>query len=218
MSLRRIVFAIALLAALAVLCPDRLAAQRTASLSSNAAAELDQLLASKESGLLTDWRVAGPFGKTGDISASYAPERDQLRKLRYNDMQVWNLQFATGKFELPAKFPRVGVFYASSEVWLPNAGEWRVYAETAGSMMVFVDGKRLMQRSAEKDSAQTTSEVMHLEHGTHKILVKFVSAAAPFHVAVMPQTGGLRKRNNKPNIHVTAEQEYTSAKLERQNR
>lgn len=211
MSLRRTILAVALLAVCGTLCPEKLQAQRTTSLSNSA--ELDQLLASKESGLLTDWRLAGPFGKTGDLGHSYAPERDQLRKLRYPDMQVWNLQFANGKFELPARFHRRGVYYASSEVWLPNGGEWRVYAETAGSLVVFVDGKRLMQRSEDKDALQTTSEVLHLEHGTHRILVKFVAAAAPFHVAVMPQTGGLRKRNNKPNLHVTAEQEYTSAQL-----
>lgn len=212
MPLRRIALAIALLATFAAFCPANLHAQRTTSLPGNAA-ELDQLLASKESGLLTDWRVAGPFGRNNDMGRAYAPERDQLRKLRYDDMQVWNLQFATGRFELPARFPRHGLFYASSEVWLPNGGDWRVYAETAGAMVIFVDGKRLMQSSGNKDSLQTTSEVLHLEHGTHRILVKFAAAAAPFHVAVMPQTGGLRKRNNKPNLHVSAEQEYTSAEL-----
>ncbi len=211
MSLRRILLSILLLAGCAVLFPDRLAAQRTASIPSNSA--LDQLLASKESGLLTDWRVVGPFGKSADLLKAYPPESDQLRKLHYEHRQVWNLQFATGKFELPARFPRHGVFYASSEVWLPNGGDWRVYAETAGSMVVFVDGRRLMQPSGDKESLQTTSEVLHLEHGTHRILVKFAAESAPFHVAVMPQTGGLRKRNNKPNLHVTAEQEYTSAEL-----
>jgi hypothetical protein len=114
---------------------------------------------------------------------------------------------------LPARFQRNGVFYAASEVWIPNGGEWRVYAETAGSMVVFVDGKRLLQRSSDKSDLKTTSEVLHLEHGNHRILVKFVASAAPFHLAVMPQTGGLRKRNNKPNLHETAESQYTSAEL-----
>ena len=58
-----------------------------------------------------------------------------------------------------------------------------------------------------------TSEVLHLEHGNHRILVKFVATAAPFHLALMPQTGGLRKHNNIPSIHVSAESQYTSAEL-----
>lgn len=212
MWFRRIRLATVLLIACAVFCPDRLGAQQTLT-SPAIAPELDQLLASKESGLLTDWRVAGPFGKTLDLTRAWDPERDQLRKQHYADSSVSTLQFPTGKFDLPAKFRRNGVFYASSEVWIPNSGEWRVYAETSGGMVVFVDGKRLLQRSAGPEDLKTTSEVLHLEHGNHRILVKFIAAAAPFHLAVMPQTGGLRKRNNKPNVHVTAESEYTSAEL-----
>jgi len=213
MSFRRIRLAIVLLFAGAALCPGRLGAQQpAASLPSNTP-ELDQLLASKESGLLTDWRVAGPFGKTLNLDRPWAPERDQLRKPHYGDMRVSSLQFANGRFVLPVRFHRNGVFYASSEMWVPNSGEWRVYAETAGGMVVFVDGKKLIQRSSEKNDPQMTSEVLHLQHGNHRILVKFVATAAPFHLALMPQTGGLRKHNNIPSIHVSAESQYTSAEL-----
>jgi hypothetical protein len=177
------------------------------------AQELDQLLASKESGLLTDWRVVGPFGKATDFGKSWAPERDQLRKRTYGDHFAINLQFANGKFELPLHSPKNGVYYASSEVWLPNGGEWRIYAETAGTMTIFLDGKPALRRDAKERDLQTTSQVVHMERGTHRVLVKFNATAAPFHLAVMPQTGGLRKRNNKPNIHVAAEAEYTSAEV-----
>ena len=218
MWFRRIRLAILLLVAGAAFCPSSLNAQRAGATQLSTSAELDQLLASKESGLLTDWRVAGPFGKAGDLKHAWDPERDQLRKKQYGDDRVLALQFANGRFELPPRMHRIGVFYASSEVWIPNGGEWRVYAETAGSMVVFVDGKRLIQRAADEDNLKTTSEVLHLEHGNHRILVKFVAGAAPFHLAVMPQTGGLRKRNNKPNLHEAVEQQYTSAELHWPNR
>jgi hypothetical protein len=52
-----------------------------------------------------------------------------------------------------------------------------------------------------------------MERGTHRIMVKFLAATAPFQVAVMPQTGGLRKRNNKPYFHDKPESEYTVASL-----
>lgn len=175
--------------------------------------ELDQLLVSKDSGLLTDFRVVGPFGKTSDFNKVFGPERDQLRKRTYGDLFAINLQFATGKFELPLHAPKNGVFYASSEVWLPNGGEWRIYAETAGTMTVFLDGKLALHRDAQQRDLRTTSQVVHIERGTHRVLVKFTATAAPFHLAVMPQTGGLRKRNNKPNIHVSLESEYTAAEL-----
>ena len=210
---RHIRLAIVLLIAWAAVCPNSLQARKPSATQPSTSSELDQLLASKESGLLTDWRVAGPFGKVPNLRRSWDPERDQLRKQHYGAERVFALQFADGKFELPARLHRSGVFYASSEVWIANGGEWRVYAETAGSMVVFVDGKRLIQRAADRDDLRMTSEVLHLEHGNHRILVKFVAGAAPFHLAVMPQTGGLRKRNNKPNLHETAESQYTSAEL-----
>lgn len=213
MDLRRIRPAMVLLLGIAVLCPARLAGQEPSTSFASSAPELDQLLAAKESGLLTDWRIAGPFGRVSDLKRSWDPEHDQLRKQHYGEDRVLITQFANGRFELPAKLRRNGVFYAASEFWIPNSGEWRVYTETAGSMVVFVDGKSLIQRSGDKNDLKTTSEVLHLEHGNHRVLVKFVAAAAPFHLAVMPQTGGLRKRNNKPNLHETAESQYTSAEL-----
>jgi hypothetical protein len=133
--------------------------------------------------------------------------------VHYGDKRVATTQFPTGKFELPARFPRNGVFYASSEVWIPNAGEWRIYAETAVAMVVFVDGKQVIERSVAKNDVSTTSEVIHLQHGTHRVLVKFVANASPFHMAVMPQTGGLRKKNNIPDLQRKAESQYTSAEL-----
>jgi hypothetical protein len=179
----------------------------------DSAQELDQLLASKESGLLTDWRLVGPFGRAADFAKAWAPEHDQLRKRTYGDHFAITLQFSTGKFELPLHSPKNGIYYASSEVWLPNGGEWRIYAETAGTMTIFLDGKPALHRDAMERDLKTTSQVVHMERGTHRVLVKFNATAAPFHLAVMPQTGGLRKRNNKPNIHLAAESEYTSAEL-----
>lgn len=213
MSFRRIRLVIALFIAGAAVCPGRLGAQQHATSLPSNAPELDQLFASKESGLLTDWRVAGPFGRASNLDRAWDPEHDQLRKLHYGDKRVSSLQFANGRFELPVRFRQSGVFYASSEMWIPNSGEWRVYAETAGGMVVFIDGKKLIQCTSEKNDMRMTSEVLHLEHGNHRILVKFISTAAPFHLAVMPQTGGLRKHNNIPSVHVSAESQYTSAEL-----
>lgn len=191
------------------LAPNLLAQQ---SLKAATSDDLDQLLISKDSGLLTDFRFVGPFGKRTDFDRTWAPERDQLKKSRYGSDRVLNLQFVTGKFELPSDRKGKGIYYASSEVWLPTAGDWRLYAETAGGMVVFIDGKPAIRRTGQRD-LQTTSEVFHLGRGTHHILVKFDSAAAPFHLAVMPETGALPGRSNKPNIYRSQDTQYTSASL-----
>lgn len=175
--------------------------------------ELDQLLESKESGLLTDWRYAGPFGRVENFSHTFGPERDSLKQEHYGSHRVVPAQFANGRFELPKNLPTNGVYYASSEVYLSNGGEWRLYAETSGLMQVFVDGKAVLARVKVPGAAETTSEVVYLERGEHKVLVKFTAAAAPFHVAVMPRTGGVRKRNNKPQVHASPDSEIVSAEL-----
>ncbi len=193
-----------------LICAPAPFAQSTRSASS---ADLDQLLVSKDSGLLTDWRLVGPFGRTANFEHTWAPERDQLSKSRYGTDRVLSFEFVTGKFELPATHRAKGIYYASSEVWLPNGGDWRLYAETAGEMIVFLDGKPAIHRTGKKHDLQTTSEVVHLAHGTHRVLVKFEAGAAPFHLAVMPETGGLPKHNNIPKLHRTPESQYTSAAL-----
>jgi hypothetical protein len=211
-QLRIGVFILAILILFTCVTPYLLGQQITKSASS---ADLDQLLVSKDSGLLTDWRLIGPFGNTADFEHVWAPERDQLSKSHYGADRVLNLEFVTGKFELPAAAAHKpgGIYYASSEVWLPNGGDWRLYAETAGAMVVFLDGKPAIHRTGKKHDLQTTSEVVHLVTGTHRILVKFEAAAAPFHLAVMPETGGLPTRNNKPHIRSSPESQYTSAAL-----
>ncbi|HEU5403682.1 MAG TPA: hypothetical protein VFU86_20170 [Terriglobales bacterium] len=203
----RFIAAVTLL--LTCLVPNVFAQQ---ALSAASSSDLDQLLISKDSGLLTDWRFIGPFGNTAEFARTWAPERDQMAKTHYGHDRVLNLQFVTGKFELPVARKGKGIFYASSEVWLPSGGDWRIYAETAGEMVVFLDGKSTIHRTRHEDM-QTTSEVVHLGRGAHHIMVKFNAAAAPFHVAVMPETGGLPGRSNKPNIYRSPETQYTSAAL-----
>ncbi len=182
-------------------------AQKTAA----ASPELDELLSSKESGLLTDWRILGPFGHSDDMHRVWAPERDQLRKKQYGSKSVVTRQFVSGKFELPEQMDRSGVYYAASELWLPSAADWRVYAQTAGAMAVFVDGKQVLETSQPAEALHTTSKSVRLARGTHRVLVKFAASASPFHVAVMPETGVMPKRNNKPQVHISPEAQYVPA-------
>ncbi len=197
------------LACFMLLCLPAQAQKTTA-----AAPELDQLLASKESGLLTDWRVLGPLGHSTDLDHIWPAQRDQLRRKQYGSQKVVTRQFASGRFELPESVSGTGVFYAASELWLPSSSDWRVYAETAGAMIVYIDGKQIMETSSHAAVLHTTSETLRLERGNHRVLVKFAAQAAPFHIAVMPQTGVMPKRNNKPQVHLTPEAQYVPASFE----
>ena len=46
------------------------------------ASELNELMSARESGLLTDWRIVGPFGlhPVIDFDRQWAPERDHISK------------------------------------------------------------------------------------------------------------------------------------------
>ncbi|HWR37276.1 MAG TPA: hypothetical protein VN622_15555 [Clostridia bacterium] len=183
---------------------------------SDGAPELDLLLQSRDSGLLTDWKIVGPLGKRphADFDRKFEPETDGLNKSRYGNQRSEFFQFANGKVLLPEYMTQQGVFYAAADVSVRSGGEWRVRVESAGTLQVWIDGRLVVTRD---DRRRAQPEVIiqpqHLSLGTHRVLVKFVGTAAPFRVAIMAPSGGLRRRNNKPMMHAGPESEYVMASL-----
>ena len=177
--------------------------------------EFEILQQSRESGLLTDWRLIGPLGKLPnvDFDRKFAPEFDSLQQKKYGSRKVEYFQFSTGKFTIPKYLRQEGIFYASSKVFLRSGGEWRLRVETPGTMQVFIDGKLAVTRDDRRSTLpEIILETQHLEGGDHTVMVKFVAAAAPFRIAIMAPTGGLRRRN-KPMLHAGPESQYVSAAL-----
>lgn len=179
------------------------------------APELNELMSARESGLLTDWRVVGPFGlhPSFDFDRQWAPERDQIRRSGYGIRKVEFFQFADGQVKLPANLVRSGVFYASSHVYVRSAGDWRLFLESGGTLAVFIDGEKVLTRD-DRHALQPTNlrSNLTLSRGDHRILVKFLNGAAPFRLAIMAPTGGLRPHPNIPNVHAS-DSGYASAAL-----
>ncbi|HYG97882.1 MAG TPA: DUF3857 domain-containing protein [Terriglobales bacterium] len=142
----------------------------------------------RDAGLLTDWRVVGPFGKYPNLAfdQTWAPERDGMSQSVYGGVTAERFQFATGTFELADYVPSTGVMYAASEVTTPESGAWILRVESPGSLQVFVDGVLALSKD---DRFHATPELVwksvQLSAGTHRVMVKFLPTAAPFRVAVL---------------------------------
>jgi cellulose synthase operon protein C len=179
--------------------------------------ELNQLASSRDAGLVTDWRIAGPFGKSPliDFDKHYQPESDSLHADRYAHHAVEQLQFTTGRFVLPEYFSPRGIYYAASEVYITSDGMWNVFVETSGTARVYIDGNPAATRDERRPAQpQLVRTLLHLTQGKHKLLVKFTPSASPFRVALLPPTGSIRKKQNIPVLTASPESDYALASLE----
>lgn len=205
--LRRVKFA----AALQDRCTFNLRLALVAAASDGANVDLDQ--AAHSSGLLTHWRIAGPFGKYNnvDFERRWAPETDPSFRPSYPGQESSALQhdrkphagapadvsteivperfwFRDGMITMPEYFASSGVFYAVGEVELPAATRSRIDVLSSGSYEVFVDGKRALPHDARYAAGPNRdSGSLRLAAGHHRILVKFTPDAAPLSVALHPE-------------------------------
>jgi tetratricopeptide (TPR) repeat protein len=144
--------------------------------------------AARESGVMTAWRVAGPFGHYGNLEFDqhWAPEQDALAPPASDGHAIEQLHFADGTFRLPDYFARNGVFYAAAET-TTGAGRWIVRAETAGTIEVLVDGAVALRKDDRfRASPEIAWRALRLKPGRHHVLVKFLASAAPFRIAFLP--------------------------------
>jgi tetratricopeptide (TPR) repeat protein len=177
-------------------------------------ANMDLDMAAHSSGLLTRWRIAGPFGKYNnvDFEHHWSPEAERHLRERYSAEQdsiilknehrgaaaakpdasstivperFW---FRDGMIALPEYFPSSGVFYAASEVDLPTATNSQIDVLSSGTYEIFVDGKPALLHDARYAAAPSrASSSLSLAAGHHRILLKFTPDAAPLSVALHSQ-------------------------------
>jgi hypothetical protein len=205
---------IGLLVALAAALCAPLAYSQPSQKDTNGSPEMDQLLQSREAGLLTDWNLFGPYGKKRETAfiRTWAPERKKKENAAGRGERP-TLRFPDGRFVLPTKATN-GVYYARAHVYLFSDGEWNVWAESANAIQVFVDGVPVLTRQvAEQDTTRAVHQTVHLSRGQHTVLTKFIAAAAPFRVAVMPPSGGRRQKRNIPLYELAPETTVLSASL-----
>ncbi len=149
---------------------------------------LSTLVLARQAGLITDWRIAGPFGAYPNLAfdSSFAPERDGLARADYDGRRPEDFRFDDGNVNLPAYFSLNGVFYGSAEA-TTTAGNFHLRLESPGTAEVFVDGASILRKDdrfrATPDIAWST---LRLTAGRHRLLVKFLPGAAPFRLALLP--------------------------------
>ncbi|HMC32076.1 MAG TPA: DUF3857 domain-containing protein, partial [Candidatus Angelobacter sp.] len=185
--------------------------------------DLDQ--ATRSAGLLTRWRIAGPFGSYSnvDFERRWPAEIDQLSRQRYASALAGNASdgakkktpggadaspigverfwFRDGMLSLPEYFSSRGVFYAASELDIANAQSSRLEVLSPGTYAVFIDGKQaLLQDSRYAAGSSRNSTAVQLRPGHHRILVKFTADAAPLSVALHPQFTYTDKKSALPPV------------------
>ncbi len=180
----------------------------------------------RSAGLLTHWRIAGPFGQYSnvDFERSWQPERDQLSQGQYSNdgvsltkkkgpadashtLLTERFWFRDGMLTLPEYLSGSGIFYAASEAEIPNTQVSEIEILSAGTYAVFVDGKQaVLHDTREMAGASRTSTALRLGPGRHRILVKFTADTAPLSIALHAKSSAERRTNVLPK----ALERYTS--------
>ena len=193
-------------------CTFNLRLALVAAASDGASVDLDQ--AAHSSGLLTHWRIVGPFGKYNnvDFERRWPPETDRSLRPTYPSDQDPGAQqhdrkahaagpadlsaaiaperfwFRDGMITMPEYFASSGVFYAAGDVELATATRPRIDVLSSGSYEVLVDGKSALLHDARYAAGSSRdSGSLALAAGHHRILIKFTPDAAPLSVALHPE-------------------------------
>lgn len=151
----------------------------------DSAMDLDQ--ASASAGVLTRWRVAGPFGhySNTDFDHRWPPENDGFARTSYGALQSEEFWFRDGIFNLPDYFSSSGIYYATSEIETSGAQDSVLEIFSSGPYAAFVDGKLLFTHDS-RYAISSSSDSAHLElsAGKHRVTVKLNTDAAPFRVVI----------------------------------
>jgi tetratricopeptide (TPR) repeat protein len=180
--------------------------------------QIDLDNAARSAGLLTHWRIAGPFGQYSnvDFERRFRPELDHLTHLQYasdalssaakkgsiddtEKLTTERFWFRNGMLALPGYFSGSGVFYAAGEVEIPGSGPSQLEVLSAGTYAVFVDGKQALLHDERLAAVSSrSSAALKLGRGRHSIVVKFTADAAPISVALHPRFGSLAGKTALP--------------------
>jgi len=177
-------------------------------------ANIDPDTAALSGGLLTRWRIAGPFGRYNnvDFERRWLPETERSFRERYSvepdsgslkterlgsiaaqtnsshtivPERFW---FRDGMITIPDYFPSSGVFYAAGEVDLAAVAISRIDVLSSGTYEIFVDGRSRLLHDARYAVGPTwDSAALFLAAGRHRIMLKFTPDAAPISVALHPE-------------------------------
>lgn len=172
---------------------------------------LDPAALAAQAGIVTRWRVRGPFGELPNVDweARFEPEARGVGGALARPVAE-DFQFLDGNVALPGYLrERDGVFYAESTLEAAR-GEMVLRFESAGTAQVFVDGQSVLVKD---DRLRATPQIAHaalrLGPGEHRLLVKFLPTAEPWRLALLPAPAAPAKTATLPALE--AEQRYLRA-------
>jgi tetratricopeptide (TPR) repeat protein len=146
-------------------------------------AGLDPYAIARASGILTDWRIVGPLEhRPLDLDDSIS-SADDLSHPFYQNRAVENFQFPDGRIILPDYLSHHGTFYAAAHFGSLTSAAWRVEAEGASNLEIYIDGKPVLKGS---NATGGKSGIFQAGPGPHRVVVKFTRAATPLRVAITP--------------------------------
>jgi hypothetical protein len=188
--------------------------------------DLDQ--AARSAGLLTHWRIVGPFGKYNniDFDRGWPAEADQLVQQQYVDVEVATQEgarpdaarkktvainsaskivrterfwFRDGMLSLPDYLSGPGVFYAAGDLNIPASQTYQVEVLSSGTYAVLIDGHEALRHDSRSAAgANRDSSLVRLRAGHHRVVLKFTADAAPLSVALHPRFLSPAKRPELP--------------------
>ena len=153
----------------------------------NATLNLEQAVNS--AGLLTRWRLAGPFGRynNADFDRQWAPELDRLSQSSYGELHVEEFWWRDGWITLPDYLSSSGIFYAASDIDGGKTGDSLLRVFSSGPYAVFVDGGlALTHDSRYHIGTGQDSAVLKLNAGKHRVMIKLTPDALPLQAAICP--------------------------------
>lgn len=198
----------------------------------NPRVDLDQ--AAHSAGLITHWRVAGPFGRYNnvDFERRWPPEEDRLSRSQYATdlIPVSSLDgpkprnaehaaaspgitterfwFRDGMLALPEYLSGSGIYYAAGDLEISGAQTSQIEVWSTGSYEVFIDGAQALLHDARYAArGSRDASTLRLRAGRHRVVIKFTADAAPLSVAVHPR---FQQRTAKPEA-LPQEKRYTEA-------
>jgi tetratricopeptide (TPR) repeat protein len=148
---------------------------------------LDLAQAADSAGVLTRWRIAGPFGhySNTDFDHHWPPENDGFARTSYGALQSEEFWFRDGIVALPDYFSSSGIYYATSEIETSGPQDSVLEVFSSGPYALFVDGKPLLTHDSRYAiSSSSNSAHLELNAGKHRVTVKFNTDAAPFRIVI----------------------------------
>ena len=138
-------------------------------------------------GLLTRWRITGPFGRFSnvDFDRKWPPESDAF--WTGDAASAERFWFRDGMLSLPDYLSAPGIFYAASDVRIGSSRSFQLDVLSPGPYTVFIDGHQVLSTDSRYVAgANRKSITLHLGPGRHRVVVKLTSDATPFSADLHP--------------------------------